>query len=98
MKRSSFLKFSISLGSVLYAPIATYAHYMREKKGFKVGAGKDRNDKSISIFDGDTFYTKVSGKDTDGDLYVFESTRSKEGGPILHTHYARSARHTAYVR
>ena len=31
-------------------------------KGFKVDFGKDRFDKSISPFEGDTFYCKVSTK------------------------------------
>jgi mannose-6-phosphate isomerase-like protein (cupin superfamily) len=90
MKRSSFLKFCLAIGSLFYVPFTIYGRYksgMREKKGYKVDAGKDRFDKSISIFDGDTFFCKVSGKDTDGDMYVFESTRAKEGGPILHVHY-----------
>lgn len=33
------------------------------------------------------FFCKVSGKDNNGDSYVFESTRQAEGGPVLHTHY-----------
>lgn len=56
-------------------------------KGFFVAAGKDRFDKSISPFEGDTFFTKVSTGDTDGDIYMFESTREKKGGPPLHVHY-----------
>jgi mannose-6-phosphate isomerase-like protein (cupin superfamily) len=90
MKRSSFLKFGFAIGSFLAAPFASIAKsisYGRDDKGFKVDAGKDRFDKSISPFEGDAFYTKVSTKDTDGGMYVFESTRIKEGGPILHTHY-----------
>jgi mannose-6-phosphate isomerase-like protein (cupin superfamily) len=90
MKRSSFLKFGIAIGSFLTAPFTINARsksQIREDKGFKVDAGKDRYDKSLSLFEGDTFYCKVSTKDTDGDMYVFESTRIKEGGPILHTHY-----------
>lgn len=90
MKRSSFLKSSFAIGSLLTTFFNVHAKPKtneREGKGFKVDAGKDRFDKSISIFEGDTFYTKVSGKDTDGDMYVFESTRVKEGGPILHTHF-----------
>ncbi|MCE6987809.1 hypothetical protein [Dyadobacter sp. CY323] len=43
----------------------------RLKKGFNVGNGKDRFDKSISLLEGDTFYTKISSKDTNGDLYAF---------------------------
>ena len=57
------------------------------QKPFKVGAGKDRFDKSITFFEGDTFYTKVSTKDTEGDLYIYESSRIKKGGPALHKHY-----------
>ena len=57
------------------------------KKGFLVKNGKDRFDKPLSLFDGDRFYSKVSAKDTDGDLYIFESIRLKEGGPPLHYHY-----------
>jgi mannose-6-phosphate isomerase-like protein (cupin superfamily) len=90
MNRSSFLKLGIAIGALLTAPFKSIARYKslnREDKGFKVDAGKDRFDKSISPFEGDTFYTKVSTKDTDGDMFVFESTRLKEGGPILHIHY-----------
>jgi mannose-6-phosphate isomerase-like protein (cupin superfamily) len=90
MNRSSFLKFGIAIGSLFTAPfnsIARYKSQKREDKGFKVDAGKDRFDKSISPFEGDKFYTKVSTNDTDGDMFVFESTRLTEGGPILHTHY-----------
>ena len=90
MNRSSFLKFGIAIGSFLTGSFNVNAgtkSKTRDSKGFKVDAGKDRFDKSISPFDGDTFYCKVSTIDTDGDMYVFESTRIKEGGPILHTHY-----------
>ena len=90
MKRSSFLKFVVALGAAFIAPFNSYAKLKsrnRDDKGFKVEAGKDRFDKSISPFEGDRFYTKVSTKDTDGGMYVFESTRINEGGPILHTHY-----------
>jgi len=90
MKRSSFLKFGLAIGSLFPASLHLFARSKtsyRQDKGFKVDAGKDRFDKSISLFDGDTFYSKVSTRDTDGDMFVFESTRIKEGGPILHTHY-----------
>lgn len=90
MKRSSFLKFSVALGSFLTTPITIYARFKkgtRDDKGFKVEAGKDRFGESISLFQGDSFFTKVSTKDTDGDLYIFESIREKKGGPPLHYHY-----------
>src|SRR4029079_19032404 len=56
-------------------------------KGLLVREGKDRSDKPISLFQGDIFYTKVSTADTNGDVYVFESTREKEGGPSYHLHF-----------
>ena len=90
MQRKLFLKFGIAIGSFLAAPFYVSARpgsRARDNKGFKVDAGKDRFDKSISPFEGDAFYTKVSTEDTDGDMYVFESTRLKEGGPVLHIHY-----------
>jgi mannose-6-phosphate isomerase-like protein (cupin superfamily) len=90
MNRNSFLKLGIAIGAILTAPfnsIAKTVSRKRDDKGFKVDAGKDRFDKSISPFEGDNFYTKVSTKDTDGDMYMFESTRINEGGPVLHIHY-----------
>ncbi|MHA4810454.1 cupin domain-containing protein [Flavitalea flava] len=90
MKRNLFLKISLAAAASLAAPFAGMAKYNRKKrgdKGIKVDSGKDRFGKPISLFEGDTFYTKVSTTDTDGDAYVFESTRVKEGGPSFHLHY-----------
>ena len=52
-----------------------------------VNASKDRFDKPLSLLEGDTFMTKVATRDTDGDIYVFESVRVKEGGPSHHVHF-----------
>lgn len=68
---------------------ATSTTKARVKKGVVVANGKDRFEKPLSLFDGDKFYCKVSANDTDGDLYIFESTRLKEGGPPLHYHYTQ---------
>jgi len=90
MNRNSFLKASLAVGTFLAVPFAAIAKINFKKrvaKGIKVDSGKDRFDKSISLFEGDTFYTKVSTADTDGDVYVFESVRVKEGGPSFHLHY-----------
>ena len=90
MNRHSFLKLGIALGSFLAAPVFVLAKTIRKKradKGIFVTAGKDRNDKSISLFEGDNFFCKVGTKDTDGDMYIFESVRNKKGGPPLHIHY-----------
>lgn len=87
MKRSSFLKSVAALASAAALPFKSFAAKKRVGKGLVVKSGKDRKDKPLSLFEGDTFHTKVAGKDTDGDVYVFESTRVKEGGPSYHLHY-----------
>jgi len=86
MKRNSFLQ--ILAGLAIFPSLALGRFVtLKTRKGFKVASGSDRNQKPISLFEGDTFYTKVSQKDTDRSLYVFESTRVKKGGPALHYHY-----------
>ncbi len=90
MKRNTFLKASLAAGTALCFPFTLLAKAInnyRVNNGFKVEAGKDRQDKQITLMEGDTFYTKVSTADTDGSLYVYESTRVKEGGPYLHHHF-----------
>lgn len=90
MKRNLFVKIGLAAAASLTAPVAAIAKTNWKKRGnkaIKVGAGEDRFGKPISLFEGDTFYTKVSTADTDGDVYVFESTRVKEGGPSFHLHY-----------
>jgi mannose-6-phosphate isomerase-like protein (cupin superfamily) len=89
MKRNSFLKACISTAAFLSLPFGLISKSLtraRVDKGFMVNSGKDRFDKTLTPFEGDTFYCKVSTKDTNGDIYVFESTRLLEGGPSLHYH------------
>ncbi|MGF7042660.1 cupin domain-containing protein [Mucilaginibacter lappiensis] len=89
MNRSKFIKGFLLAGAFVYTPFRIMAQTARKRigKGFFVKVGKDRFDNSIGLLEGDTFFTKVSTKDTDGDIYVFESTRIKEGGPSLHYHF-----------
>jgi len=90
MKRNTFLRILSVTGAAIASPfssIATNFAKLQQKIGFKTDAGTDRFQKPINLFDGDTFYTKVSTKDTNGDLYVYESSRIKKGGPNLHLHY-----------
>jgi hypothetical protein len=61
MKRTSFLKLCLVGGSTITSPFITLAKTGNKKrvdKGFKVDSGKDRFDKSISLFEGDTFFVK----------------------------------------
>lgn len=88
MNRDSFLKACFAATAFLTSQLASIAHTGQQAKtGLRVGAGKDRFGTPISPFEGDTFHTKVSGKDTNGELYIFESTRLLNGGPPLHYHY-----------
>ena len=90
MKRNKFLQMGIAAAAIVMMPFGAFAKTIkkfREGKGFKVDGGKDRVNKSISLFDGDTFDCKVATNDTAGDIYVFESTRVKEGGPAHHVHF-----------
>src|SRR5688572_21867142 len=88
MKRGSFLKLCLGVGAYLSASFSAVAGRKRRiGKGYMVKAGKDRFGKSMKPFVGDEFFCKVATWDTDGDLYIFESTRQKEGGPPLHFHY-----------
>ena len=90
MKRNNFLNTCLAVGAFIIAPVNLIANSIRKfriDKGFFVNSGKDRFEKSISLMEGDTFFTKISTKDTDGDIYVFESSRVKEGGPSHHLHF-----------
>lgn len=83
---------TVILGSIVSTPLTLFAKRRpssRTNHGFMVAAGKDRFDKILRPFKGDDFFCKISGQDNDGDMYVFESTREEEGGPILHTHYSQ---------
>lgn len=90
MNRNYFLRQCLAIGSFISTPFVLMAKNLNKKridKGVKVDDGKDRFGKGISLLEGDKFYCKVSTDDTDGDLYIFESTRDKKGGPPLHYHY-----------
>ncbi|MFT3934423.1 MAG: cupin domain-containing protein [Chitinophagaceae bacterium] len=88
MKRNKFI-----LGLLSLSPVAAMANFrsffLREKKGFKVPAGESRNGEHLKM-KGVTLNTldlKVSGKDTDGDIAIFEQLgTTPKGGPPLHIH------------
>lgn len=86
MKRRKFI-WSSWLPIVAICNIKTFFTGKRIDKGLKIEAGKDRYDKPITLMEGDTFFTKVSSKDTEGDLFIFESIREKKGGVPLHYHF-----------
>ncbi|MGC4103434.1 cupin domain-containing protein [Ferruginibacter sp.] len=86
MKRRLFLQFPLvatALVAAAKAPAAT-----RVQKGFKVASGKDRYQEELLIMGGQ-FDCKVSGKDTDGDLCLYDTVRQEKGGPALHKHFSQ---------
>ncbi|SIT28644.1 Cupin domain-containing protein [Filimonas lacunae] len=92
MERKSFLKSCFTIGAIAATPfqlIAKGFSRLRVNNGFMVAAGKTRSEKAITLLEGDTFFSKISSKDTDGDIYVFESSRVKEGGPAHHLHFSQ---------
>lgn len=89
MQRNTFLRCCIGIGAFVMHPLKTTASGSRAKKGIFVRAGKDRYDRPFTRQPGDVIFNKVSSEDTDGDLYIFDTTRIKKGGPPLHFHYSQ---------
>jgi len=90
MKRDYFFKQLGLAAAILTLPIKSWSNLIyptRIKEGFLVKSEEDRFHKPITLFEGDVFTTKISSKDTDGRLYVFDSLRIKKGGPAMHFHY-----------
>jgi mannose-6-phosphate isomerase-like protein (cupin superfamily) len=84
MKRRLFLQLPL-LASALVAEAKTSA-FDRDKKGFKVEAQKNRYQEEFHIMGG-SFDCKVTSKDTDGDLLIYDTIRHEKGGPAFHLHH-----------
>ncbi len=84
MNRRLFLQFP--LVATAFTSSAKNKKTERPKKGFKVEAGKDHLQEELFIMGGQ-FDCKVSGKDTDGDLCIYDTVRQEKGGPTLHLHH-----------
>jgi mannose-6-phosphate isomerase-like protein (cupin superfamily) len=84
MKRSVFLQIPLVASALLAS--AKNRSKARANKGFKVEAGKDRFQEELLIMGG-RFDCKVSGKDTDGDLCIYDTIRQEKGGPAVHIHH-----------
>ena len=89
MKRSKFL-----LALISSVPLTALANYKgsqtREGKGFKVKGGEGRTHGHIQLkgVNANILDLKVSGKDTDGELAIFEQTGlSPKRGTPLHVHH-----------
>ncbi|RTQ46306.1 cupin domain-containing protein [Hymenobacter gummosus] len=88
MKRRRFLQTSLA-ALPLAAPAALAAPPERNGKGFKAAAGEGRFHGHIQLkgVNQNVLDVKVSGKDTGGDLAIFEQTSLSPGrGTPLHVH------------
>jgi quercetin dioxygenase-like cupin family protein len=59
----------------------------RAEKAVYVTNGKNRFQEELMIWGMIPLQIKVSGKDTDGSLFVFEHAKMSKGGPPKHFHY-----------
>lgn len=84
MKRRLFLQFPLLAAAVVSGPKGFSKD--RPKKGFKVEANKDRYQEELLIMGG-SFSCKVSSKDSDGDLLIYDTVRHEKGGPAFHFHH-----------
>ncbi len=90
MERRNFVLATLSALPVLaFSKIKPFINFIRTNKGFKVNAGEARfgihykmKGVTLNVLD-----VKISGKDTENDLAVFEQTGlTPNGGPPLHIH------------
>ncbi|MBL0740590.1 hypothetical protein [Chryseolinea lacunae] len=86
MKRNSFLQFCRATGAVMMSPVHALTKPIKKflhDKGFMVASGKDRNDKSISLLEGDIFDCKVSTSDTKATSMFSNQHASRKAGPLI---------------
>lgn len=90
MKRNKFL---LSLLAATASPLMVWPRLKkllpRVEKGFVVKAGKSRTGEPLKLkgVNSNIINVKISGSDTDGDLFVFEQTSISQGkGTPLHIH------------
>ncbi|MEP6612257.1 MAG: cupin domain-containing protein [Mucilaginibacter sp.] len=92
MKRNKFITTVLTFAAIPLSPFAATAKlygHIRAKKGFKIQAGEGRIHGHITLkgVNSNILDVKVSGKDTDGDLAIFEQTSLSPGrGTPLHIH------------
>ena len=87
MERKKFLlTTAAAIPALLYGEIATAPKPKRPNKGFVVKANESRFGEKTLLFGNCPNDIKVSQKDTNGDLTIFEYIGNQKGGPALHIH------------
>lgn len=84
MNRRLFLQFPFLASAIITE--AQTNQPRPPKKGFKVENKKDRYQEELLIMGGQ-FDCKVSSKDTNGQLCIYDTYREEKGGPALHLHH-----------
>lgn len=85
MHRRFFLQFPL-VASALMTQAQTATRQQRPGKGFKIEGNKDRYQEELIIMGGQ-FDCKISSKDSNGELLVYDTRREEKGGPALHFHH-----------
>jgi len=91
MKRRNFLKFPIAALALAALPGSAQTaglDQQRATNGFMVRAGKSRRQEELLIMGG-SFDLKVSSRDTNGELCIYDTVRGTKGGPALHYHHSQ---------
>jgi quercetin dioxygenase-like cupin family protein len=86
MQRRKFIMASVAFIPTITLGKNLYAETSRAKKGFVVKAKESRFGEKTLLFGNSPNDIKVSQKDTDGKLTIFEYTGNIKGGPALHIH------------
>ncbi len=86
MKRRNFIQNTLASLPIVLAAGKVNAK-IRNKKGFKVEAGKDRFNQPIKYRGVNPNDVKISSKDTNGHLTVLEYVGFEKIGPPLHLHF-----------
>lgn len=93
MKRKKFIVILSTLVTVSFSTFSQVTRkFNRQKKGFKISSGEGRIHGHIKLkgVNSNILDVKISGKDTEGDLAIFEQTSLSQGkGTPLHIHHAQ---------
>lgn len=92
MKRSGFVLSALSIVPLMAMGKMTVNITKRLTKGFKINSGEGRIHGHIQLkgVNANILDLKISGKDTDGDLAIFEQTSLSPGkGTPLHIHHTQ---------
>jgi len=87
MERKKFIQQSIGAVTLLALGKSASAANVSEKKPFKIEAGKGRFNESFLYKGKNPNDIKISGKDTDGQVAMFEYIGYEKIGPSYHVHF-----------